>query len=84
MWNFNRTKTFSSTNFDKKFVAYPQKDFKDYLKYFIVHLSVKKYVKYLKRRGASTEFVDSTQKHHKTIGLPNQSIRMKIFPKKYV
>jgi hypothetical protein len=29
-----------------------------------------------------TEFAESTQNHHKIIGTPNQSIRMKMFPKK--
>jgi hypothetical protein len=49
----------------------------------IVHSAsrIKNYVKYLKR-GYPTEFADSTQNHHKIIGTPNQSIKLKIFPKK--
>jgi hypothetical protein len=36
------------------------------------------------QRGYPAEFADLTQNHHEFIGTPNQSIRMKIFPKKYV
>jgi hypothetical protein len=36
------------------------------------------------RRGYLMEFADSTQNRFEIIGTPNQSIRMKIFPKKFV
>jgi hypothetical protein len=42
-----------------------------YLKYFIVLVSLKSML------SSSTEFADSTKNHHKFIGTPNQSIRMK-------
>jgi transposase len=46
---------------------------------------IKNYVKSLKRGYPNpTEYADSTKNHHKIIGTTNQSIRMKIFPKKSV
>jgi hypothetical protein len=36
------------------------------------------------QRGYPAEFADLTLNYHEFIGTPNQSIRMKMFPKKYV
>jgi hypothetical protein len=54
----------------KKYVAYPKEGF--LLKLRMLRTS----------KGNPTEFADSTQNHHKIRGTSNQSITMKIFPKK--
>jgi hypothetical protein len=54
---------------NKKCVTYLQEDFLFKILYSILFFY-------------PTEFEDSTQNHHKIITTPNQSIKMKIFPKK--